>query len=352
MLRISKTLLIAAVLSVFAQSASVYAKETLTLSYNQWFPSQHWSQKNGVLAYFKEVAAVTEGRGKIIPSAKPLVAPSRNFQAVTSGIADLAWGPHGYMAGAFPLTEMVEFPFINKNAGVSSQAYWRLFTDYFQPAGLHDEVVTLAMHVTSGVNFHMKSEPVDSVPSLQGKKIRISTSVASEALKKLGVVPISGSLGELREFLSRGGIDGTGISDELSTGFKVDKYIHEITQIPGGLYSNSAFLIINKNKWGRISKQDQAAIMAISGKQLSARMGRLWHENDQRSRQGLQHKLGSSYRIADEALLAAIRMGAVCAAAPVIQDAIVTGHNEEAVGLLAFASLDGCLSLCPDAAGA
>jgi TRAP-type C4-dicarboxylate transport system substrate-binding protein len=93
------------------------------------------------------------------------------------------------------------------------------------------------------------------------------------------------------------------VSDELSVGFKVDKYINGITRIPGGLYANSAFLIINKEKWNKISKTDREAISAISGEVLSERMGRLWHKNDLAAQDQLKGKLGDKYLVADKALL-------------------------------------------------
>ncbi len=45
----------------------------------------------------------------------------------------------------------------------------------------------------------------------------------------------------------------------------------------------------------------------------------------------------------------AVRVAAIAAGAPVIQDAVVTGHDREDVGLLVFPSLPGCKALCPDA---
>jgi feruloyl-CoA synthase len=44
-----------------------------------------------------------------------------------------------------------------------------------------------------------------------------------------------------------------------------------------------------------------------------------------------------------------LRVTALSALAPVVEDAVVTGHDREEVGLLAFASRAGCLKLCPDA---
>jgi feruloyl-CoA synthase len=45
-----------------------------------------------------------------------------------------------------------------------------------------------------------------------------------------------------------------------------------------------------------------------------------------------------------------LRTDAITAGAPVVQDAVVTGHDREAVGLLVFPNPAGCRSLCADAA--
>jgi len=44
-----------------------------------------------------------------------------------------------------------------------------------------------------------------------------------------------------------------------------------------------------------------------------------------------------------------LRLAAISAAAPVIQDAVVTGHDRDEVGLLVFPSPAGCRMQCPDA---
>ncbi len=45
-----------------------------------------------------------------------------------------------------------------------------------------------------------------------------------------------------------------------------------------------------------------------------------------------------------------LRVKAIAAANPVIQDCVVTGHDREFVGLLAFANMEACRALCPDLA--
>ncbi len=43
-----------------------------------------------------------------------------------------------------------------------------------------------------------------------------------------------------------------------------------------------------------------------------------------------------------------VRVRAISAGSPVIQDAVVTGHNQDEIGLLIFPNVDGCRSLCAD----
>jgi feruloyl-CoA synthase len=45
-----------------------------------------------------------------------------------------------------------------------------------------------------------------------------------------------------------------------------------------------------------------------------------------------------------------LRPTVLTACAPLVSDAVITGHDREEVGMLAFASRPGCLALCPDAA--
>jgi feruloyl-CoA synthase len=45
----------------------------------------------------------------------------------------------------------------------------------------------------------------------------------------------------------------------------------------------------------------------------------------------------------------ALRVAAVAAGAPVIQDLVLTGHDKDFIGALVFPSLAGCRSLCPEA---
>jgi feruloyl-CoA synthase len=60
-------------------------------------------------------------------------------------------------------------------------------------------------------------------------------------------------------------------------------------------------------------------------------------------RLGENFKLGSGTWVA----VGALRIAVITAAAPVVEDAVVTGHDRDELGLLVFPSLAGCRALCP-----
>lgn len=288
----------------FASIPAIASAEDVVLRYNQWFPTQHWSHVDGIYMWFDRVAEVTEGRVRIEPSAAPLAPPNRNFQAVEQGIADVAWGPHGYTPGVFPLSELVELPFITTDARASSIAYWRTWKKYFEPSGMQSSVITLAMHVTAPGNLHFATDiPARDVEDLTGTRIRIPTPVVARALQNLGAIPVASSLTELREMLARGIVDGAAISDEFLIGFGMDGHVEAATEIPGGLFTSSIFLIVNRDAWNRIDAVDRAAIEAISGEMFSAEMGALWDENYAAAQDTLRERLGGAYIRADDTFL-------------------------------------------------
>ena len=79
-----------------------------------------------------------------------------------------------------------------------------------------------------------------------------------------------------------------------------------MTRVPGGIFSNSAFVIMNRGKWDQISPADQAAIMAISGEGLSHRMGALWQANDLIAGEAFRARLGAAYITASDSFMAEI----------------------------------------------
>jgi len=210
----------------------------------------------------------------------------------------MGWAPHGYTPGLFPLTELVEQPLNTHNASHSSAAYWRVWEEVLKPSGMQKEVVTLAMHVGSGGHFHMRDHMVKSLADLPGKRIRVPTPVVGRALARVGGESVNMQLRTVSQLMNTGAIDGTALVDSVAVSFGISRDTKAVTHVPGGLFANSFFLVMNKDKWNKISAEDQAAIRSISGAPLSRELGRLSHEAELVARKKLQESMGENYSIA------------------------------------------------------
>jgi len=278
--------------------------EQLVLRYSQWIPPSHWSQAKGMYPWFDKIAEVTEGRVIVEPSKRPLVPPAQSYQAVIDGKVDLASAPHGYTPGRYPLSELVEQPLTNPHAAHSSTAYWRIWEEHFKPTGMHDGVEILGMTLTPGGNLYMRDQLVDSVLDLSGKRIRIPTRVIGRAFDDIGVDSVIGQLRSVGQLMNTGAVDGTALVDGWAIQFGIARDVKAVTRIPGGLYSSSVFIAINKDKWNKISPEDQAAIRAISGEKLGTRLGYLAEEAEAEAREVLKAQLGENYHTASEGFIA------------------------------------------------
>lgn len=285
MTRMPKTTGAISLLSAAAVAASLAvpaaAADKLVLRYSQWLPVGHWSQGKLLHPWFKDVAKATGGRVVIQPTAKALGAPPRHNQLVVDGIADVGYIVHGYTPGVFPLSEMVELPFLTKSAEANSVAYWRTFKKVFEPAGMHKDshVLTLFLHVPG--HIYNNKRQVKTLADLNGLKLRIPNSVTSDALKMLGAVPMAAPVTKLRDGLAKGVFDGTAFTAEALDAFRITKFIKYATNIPGGLYNLSFALTVNRDKWNKVSAKDKATIMAMAGENVGGRqIGRHWDERE------------------------------------------------------------------------
>lgn len=264
--------------SVIFSCISTAFADPVILRYSAWLPSTYFMHERALYKYFDDIARVTEDRVKVEISAAPLGPAPRNFQLAYDGIADITWGLHGYTPGTFPLSELVELPFYSTNAEADSVAYWRVFEKYLEPAGMHDGVHTLAVHTQPPGEIFMSSKSIKSPDDFYGIKIRSTNSGVADSLSLLDALPLGIPVTDMRDALHKGIVDGVTLTGEAIYNFNINSLVNYALEIPGGFYNASMFVVMNQDKWNKISAEDQKAITEISGEALARRMGRVWQE--------------------------------------------------------------------------
>lgn len=253
--------------------------QTLTLRFNNFLPLTHWMNQKKILPWGKMVEDATQGRVKVELTASTLCPPAQQFECVRDGIADAALGIHGYSPGQFDVTRVIEIPGIEKTADAMGVALWRVQKKYLEAAGEHKGVELITMWVQPPGILLTAKEPVAKIEDFKGKTLRVPTPAIVEVAKRFGATPVMEPATKVHELMSKGVVDGAFFNTDAWESYHLQKFVRALTEIEGGFYSSSLYLVVNEKSWAKISPADRAKIMdCCSGEKMAAMFGKAWEE--------------------------------------------------------------------------
>ncbi len=271
-----------------------------TLSFSSWVPPRHVIISDMVLPWAAQVEKETEGRVKIKLLSKAVGKPPAHFDVVRKGLADLAFGVHGYTPGRFLLTQAVEMPFLGDKSSATSVAYWRIYKKHFEKVNEHKGVKVITVFTHGPGSLMSTKGHIDSVATLENMKMRIGGGVVHELAKRLKVVPMFKPAPQVYELLSRGVADGVFFPPEGINGFRLEKIVKHVTMIPGALYNTSFFIIMNQAKFNALPNKDQQIIDRLSGEAFARMAGKAWDKRDAKSLADLKEAGGQVHTASPE----------------------------------------------------
>ena len=286
-----------------AWSAPVVSETTLT--FNRWTPATHHFHSRIYQPWAERVEQATEGRVKIRFTPASLGAPPRQFDLARTGVADLTSNNQAYTVEIFPLAMFAELPFAGNSAESLSVANWRTTEALMATHDEYKDVKLLSVFSNGPAMIFTKAAAIDTIDDIQGLRTRTSDGIPSKIAARLGATPITAPVTEAYQMLSKGIIDSVILPPDSIYSFKMDQYLGHMTRIPKGLYSSTFFLVMNKGKWDALSKEDQDAIMSVSGEDLAMEAGKVWDDQDRLAIQSFKER-GMQIADADPELIAAI----------------------------------------------
>ncbi len=267
----------AVILTLMGASASAEVKLVLS----SWLPPRHPIVVNAFKPWARQIGKVTQGRVSVRVLAKALGAPPAHFDMAVDGIADITYGLHSFTTDErFKRSRIGQFSFIGDDAVNASKAFWNVYTGMLDATSEHKGVKLLGLFVHGPGVLHTKARRVATAADLSGLKIRTPGGYIAELMNDLGATTLFMSSGEVFEKLSRGVIDGVTFTYEALTAFKLTNHLKYSMRVPGGIYNTTWFVVVNRAQWDAISKEDQAAIEAISGEAFAERVGKAWNDAD------------------------------------------------------------------------
>lgn len=264
----------AALVATFAASA----QEVVTIKLETYAGPRHAMNTNGWPEWIKQAEAASNGTLKFDMSYPP-VDPRALYDRVRNGIADMAWITHGYTTGRFVLPEAVELPNVDGDGATMSRALWRIHQRHFAKLDEYKGVEALTVF-THGPGMIHARKPITSLADFQGMKVRTGGGVQSEIAKRLGIVAVSAPATKAHEILSQGVADGVFFSLETITSFKLGDVVKHHYTLPGGLYTASFAVVMNRARFASLSPAHKAALAKVTGEPMAAHMGKTWDDAD------------------------------------------------------------------------
>src|SRR5690606_15030804 len=271
------------------------------LDFSHFFPPTHFMIEE-VNTFAADLEEKTDGRIKITsyPGAA-LAAPNEHFDAAATGSVDFALSVHGYTPGEFPLTSVMELPFMAKTAVSGSENLWKLLNEFDEFDAEYEGTVPLWLYTTDPGQLFTVDKPVKSIEDLKGMKIRSPSPETSEWLEALGATPVSMPMNENFEALERGVVDGTIAPWEAVKTWGLDEVINYATV--GNFYSTTMFVVMNEGLWNDLSEEDQATIKELTSERMVNKTGELFDQLAQEAVAQAKEKGIEIYELSDDELV-------------------------------------------------
>ena len=230
-----------------------------------------------------------------------LGSPPKQYDIVTSGVADISWTVLGYIGGQFPLSSVVELPFLTKTSKAGSRALNTLFEEGYldkEMAGIK----LIGLHSNPGYQIHMKDTKVVKPADFKGKKMRVPSKIAGTILKTLGATGVKVPAPGTSEALNKGVIDGTPFPYTAIGSFRlfdVTKYHTEVN------ITNATFvLVMNEGKYNGLSSAAKGWVDKHSGQWFGDWASNLIDTQNAKMRVQVENTPGHEITVASESVLA------------------------------------------------
>ncbi len=257
-----KKKIIGFILGVFSLSI-VSAASANELKLATFEPPKAFIASKILAAWASKVNACANGEVKIKMFAGGVLgSPPKQYDIVTSGVADISWTVLGYIGGQFPLSSVIELPFLTRTSKAGTTALNTLFNEGYldkEMAGIK----VIGLHSNPGYHVHMKETKVVNPADFKGKKMRVPSKIAGTILKTLGATGVKVPAPGTSEALNKGVVDGTPFPYTAIGSFR----LFDVTKYHTELHvTNATFgLIMNEQKYKDLTNRSQECIDKYSG---------------------------------------------------------------------------------------
>jgi TRAP-type transport system periplasmic protein len=202
----------------------------------------------------------------------------QHYDFVRTGQADVAWFLHGATPGRFPLTEIVQVPYLVGSAEIGTKVLNdpELRSKYLDAEHRGVKVLLLLTHQPG--NVHTTKKPIRAAEDMKGLRLRFASPTIRDFVAALGGTPVGVLPTEQVEQLQKGTIDGVFIDyGGAGIAFKMGGILKYSTEMYS--YVSSFGVGMNPDFWNKLPPDLQALVTkSVTG--VEKEVGEAWDALD------------------------------------------------------------------------
>ncbi|PWE32821.1 C4-dicarboxylate ABC transporter substrate-binding protein [Maritimibacter sp. 55A14] len=268
--------------AAMALTAGIAQAADYTLLISSWAPPTHNINSRMWPKFTEMIEEATDGR--VTAELKLGIAPPpAQMDLIMDGAADATIIFHGYQAGRFVTSKLIELPGYEGSAEEASVAYWRAYEKFLKGADEHRGVRVVALHTHGPAQLHTAA-PVESLDAISGLKLRVPGGVGGDVGAALGATGIKVPAPKVYETLASNAADGVVMPWESRRGFKLTEVAPHVFEMPGGFYRGSFAFVMNEDALAALPDDLRQALEdKVFGEPLSREIGKIWDLGDAES---------------------------------------------------------------------
>jgi len=226
--------------------------EPIKLSLSYYMSTKSWLHTGVFVPWKEDVEKATNGRViiEIFPGAALGKAPD-HYDMVINGICDIGWSLEGYTPGRFPLSSVIELPFLTPSVTAGGKIFWQLYQEFPEIQAEYKEVKLLAPSCTSSMDLGLREGAAARVPDdIKGKTLRVHSDVLEKFVTGAGASGAGIPMAEVYTSLETGVVDGLITDAGIFLGFKISEVAPYATVLD--IARGAMFTAMNLDTWNSL----------------------------------------------------------------------------------------------------
>ena len=274
---------------------SAIAQQKLEMKLSYFVGDQH-AMSQWLIKWSEQLEKGSGGRITVKRFPASQMGPvAQEYDFARTGRSDASWFLHGSTPGRFPLTELINLPFMVGSSEIGTKVLNdpELRSKYLDAEHRGVKLLMLLTHQPG--NVHTTKKPIRTLDDFKGMRLRFVSPTVRDFVAALGATPVGVPPTEISEQLQKGTIDGTFIDyGGAGIAFKLGGIVKHTTELYS--YVGSFGVAMNEDFWNKLPPDLKKLVMdTTTGKEKE--VGEAWDALDVPGKKALIDGGGDAIRL-------------------------------------------------------